>query len=128
MVKKVCPKEKKLTKTGNRCVKDNQSKQRQTVCNEGYKMTKNGKCIKDKKITIKAYGQRQTVCYEGYKMTKNGKCIKDKQYKTIVVPVETPITGDLISFEEVAKVPSVKKSVSRTASYKNYMDSRMDEF
>jgi hypothetical protein len=100
--KKVCPDGKKLTKTGNRCIKITGPK--------------------PKKITIKA--QRQTVCYEGYKMTKDAKCIKDKKYKTIVVPVETPVTGDLISFEEVAKVPSV----SRTASYKNYMDSRMDEF
>jgi ribosomal protein S17 len=108
MVKKVCPEGKKLTKTGNRCIKIREPK--------------------PKKITIKAYGQRQTVCYEGYKMTKDGKCIKDKKYKTIVVPVETLMTGDLISFEEVAKVPSVKKSVSRTSSYKKYMDSRIDEF
>lgn len=50
-----------------------------TVCPEGKKMTKTGaKCIEDKSYVFP--GQRRTVCLEGYRISKDGKCIKDKNY------------------------------------------------
>jgi flagellar basal body rod protein FlgG len=56
---------------------------RQTVCREGYKMTKDGRCIVDKKYN--PISQRQSVCPEGYKITKDGRCIVDKPKKSTVV-------------------------------------------
>ena len=82
---KACPEGKKMTKTGGRCIQDKGYKpkgQRQTVCLQGYRISKSGACIKDKKGQAPA--QRQTVCLEGYRISKNGKCIKDKDYKIVV--------------------------------------------
>ncbi len=54
-----------------------------TVCPEGKKMTKTGaRCIEDK--DYKWPPLRRTVCLEGYKISRDGKCIKDKNYKITV--------------------------------------------
>jgi hypothetical protein len=56
---------------------------RQTVCAEGKKMTKNGKCIKDKSYKI---------CLTGYKLNAQGICVKDEDHKIIIssVPIAPP--------------------------------------
>jgi G:T/U-mismatch repair DNA glycosylase len=73
---------------------------RSTVCLEGYRISKDGRCIKDKaykvvvtNVPTKAKKPRApraaTVCLEGYKISKDGRCIKDKNYKVAVLPKKT---------------------------------------
>ena len=87
-----------------------------TVCPEGYKISKNGKCIKDKtyvKPQRKLAQRSATVCLEGYKITKNGKCIKDKKYKLVIDKV--PVTPEIQKMVEAVKPETVQKTVEQLA-------------
>jgi hypothetical protein len=63
-----------------------------TVCLEGYKISKNGHCVKDKKYVKaprKNLPKSATVCLEGYKISKAGRCIKDKKYVSYVTSIKS---------------------------------------
>jgi hypothetical protein len=66
-----------------------------TVCFEGYKISKDGRCIKDKSYAAppKRAPKVATVCLEGYKISKDGRCIKDKSYQTVVSSMPLPVYG-----------------------------------
>ena len=118
---KACPQGKKMTLTGGRCIQDKgymPKAQRQTVCLEGYRISKGGKCIKDKKGQPAA--KRQTVCLEGYKISKNGKCIKDKNYKIVIEqgPVRRPTGFKTARSRALSVVPS------RAPSFADFMRAR----
>ena len=59
---------------------------RSTVCLQGYKISKDGKCIKDKAYKVVLQNVRSTVCDKDKKITKDGRCIKDKAYKVVSLP------------------------------------------
>ncbi len=42
------------------------------------------------KRMVKKSPVKKTVCLEGYKVTTNGRCIKDKKYNTFVSTVQAP--------------------------------------
>jgi hypothetical protein len=48
------------------------------------------------KPIAKAVVVRSTVCLEGYKISKAGKCVKDKKYQTIIasIPMAPPMPSD----------------------------------
>ena len=80
---------------------------RQTVCLEWYRISKDGRCIKDKnyKVTVEPVKSPKpkrtrapitaTVCLEGYKISKDGRCIKDKNYQVLVKMTQQPIVTEV---------------------------------
>jgi hypothetical protein len=84
-----------------------------TVCKEGYKISRNGSCIKDKKYVkpkVKRSPKVGTVCLEGYKITKDGRCVKDKKYKIVLDNVVLdPVVEKKV--EEVKTTQEVQKLV-----------------
>jgi hypothetical protein len=76
--------------------------------------------VKRAPVKIKAKKPLKTVCLEGYKVTTNGRCIKDKKYNTFIstIPAPPPPPGPKQA-NPVAKISILQAYLNKKFAGKN---------